>query len=470
MSRPLRALGLALAFTACSSESTVGPSGPNTVDPTFTRDIQPLLQERCLDCHHPGGLAPMSLDTYDLAKLFGPAIVRETEARRMPPWGAFSTSECQPRFGFVDDPSLTTDEKAMLAKWVELGSPKGDDEDAPAPRTNFASPTLPSPDKSLTTAKGWSPRGTRDQFRCFVLDPEAGVPLFVQGMGFRPGNPAVVHHAIVFTDPNRESLQKVGEDGSYECFGSPEVSDTQILYAWAPGTQPTDLGPRVGFYLQAQSLLVLQIHYHPQGDEQPEDKSTVDIRWNADLPEYVAFLGLFGNFERTNRSGEGLQKGMNDRDPERAEFRVPANVKGHVELMRATLPEKLGDFEVPDMRAIIVGSHMHYVGTDLKLEITRAAPGPDEPATECLVQTPQWDFNWQRSYRYDVDVEQAPSVKPGDVLQVRCTYDNTMNNPALVRALREQNLTEPRDVELGEQTLDEMCLGVLVTAFPNPLL
>jgi len=476
--RMRRALALVFATSvlmiggACSPDALVGPDGKriaNTVDPTFSRDIQPLLQERCQTCHHEGGLAPMSLESYEIAKLFAPGMAEQTRNRKMPPWGAFDTDECKPRFGFVENPSLTEAEMDMMEAWSKNGAPKGDEDEAPPPLTTFASPTLREPDKVMTVEKGWAARGTRDQFRCFVLDPKSPIPNFVQAVGFRPGNPQVVHHAIVFTDPKRESLRKIGEDGSYECFGSPEVSETQILYAWAPGNEPQDLGPRVGFYLPADSLLVLQVHYHPQGDATLEDKSTVDLKMSPDLPEYVAYLGLFGNFDRAFGGGDGLMPGMNDAEPDKAEFRIPAGASNHVELMKAKLPEKLGDYPIPEMRAIIVGSHMHYVGRDLKMEIERSDTMPGEPTKECLVQTPQWDFNWQRGYKYDVAIEDAPRIKPGDTLQVRCTYDNTMSNPALVAALREQNKTEPHDVKLGEQTLDEMCLGVLVTAFPNPL-
>jgi hypothetical protein len=102
---------------------------------------------------------------------------------------------------------------------------------------------------------------------------------------------------------------------------------------------------------------------------------------------------------------------------------------------------------------------MHYVGTDMRIGVTRAAAGA-EPAEECLLDTPKWDFDWQRGYRYDVPIEQAPSVATGDVLNLRCTYDNSMQNPHVQNALVEQGLTAPRDVLLGEETLDEMCLGI----------
>ncbi|HYP90264.1 MAG TPA: hypothetical protein VEQ59_18965, partial [Polyangiaceae bacterium] len=61
---------------------------------------------------------------------------------------------------------------------------------------------------------------------------------------------------------------------------------------------------------------------------------------------------------------------------------------------------------------------------------------------------------------YDTPIDQAPALRSGDVLNLRCTYDNSMQNPFVARALAEQGLSAPRDVVLGEQTLDEMCLGI----------
>jgi hypothetical protein len=122
--------------------------------------------------------------------------------------------------------------------------------------------------------------------------------------------------------------------------------------------------------------------------------------------------------------------------------------------MLFTIPKAAADY-----RLWAVGTHMHYVGTDMRIGIARANPG-DEPAEECLLETPRWDFNWQRGYLYDAPISQAPTARAGDIFNLRCTYDNSTQNAFVSNALFEQGLTEPRDVVLGEQTLDEMCLGV----------
>ena len=104
--------------------------------------------------------------------------------------------------------------------------------------------------------------------------------------------------------------------------------------------------------------------------------------------------------------------------------------------------------------------HMHYVGVDLSLKITRATPAPGEPSEECLFNTPNWDFDWQRTYSYD-----EPIVGNGDTLTISCRYDNTMANPFVRRMMLEEELEGPIEVELGEETTNEMCLAGIGLVF-----
>jgi hypothetical protein len=67
----------------------------------------------------------------------------------------------------------------------------------------------------------------------------------------------------------------------------------------------------------------------------------------------------------------------------------------------------------------------------------------------------------------DVPLVALESIFGGDSVHLRCTYDNTLSNPFLARALAEQQLTAPIDVRLGESTLDEMCLTALELVHDN---
>ena len=87
-------------------------------------------------------------------------------------------------------------------------------------------------------------------------------------------------------------------------------------------------------------------------------------------------------------------------------------------------------------------------------------PGKAQPADECLLHTPYYDFSWQRGYVYDLPIEDLPIVRPGDRLNMRCTYNNSLENPAVSKALSESGISAPIEVVLGDETLDEMCLFV----------
>lgn len=139
-------------------------------------------------------------------------------------------------------------------------------------------------------------------------------------------------------------------------------------------------------------------------------------------------------------------------------FRIPANVADHTETMSYKLPDA-----VPPLQLFTLGTHMHYVGVDMRAWLER------DGEEICLLQTPRWDFNWQRNYDVAAPLGQMPTVQGGDTVRIRCRYDNTMKNPFLAGALAEQGLTQPIDVELGEASLDEMCLLLFGVATDLPI-
>jgi hypothetical protein len=105
---------------------------------------------------------------------------------------------------------------------------------------------------------------------------------------------------------------------------------------------------------------------------------------------------------------------------------------------------------------------MHYIGVDARLSVLRADPAAGEDSESCLLHTPYWDFEWQQFFFYDAATGAAPVIRGGDVLEITCTYDNTLDNPGVQRALAEHpELDEPIDVVLGEGSLDEMCVSLV---------
>jgi hypothetical protein len=131
--------------------------------------------------------------------------------------------------------------------------------------------------------------------------------------------------------------------------------------------------------------------------------------------------------------------------------------------MQFTFPTTYKNRPLPaSMPLFAIGGHQHYVGSAVQVDVHHVAPPLGTAADQCLLSIPHWDFDWQRLYVYDAPVDQLPAVGPGDVMTIRCTYDNTLANQKLATSLAEQGLTQPQTVQLGETTLDEMCLGPAV--------
>ena len=101
---------------------------------TFSRDIVPILQRSCQTCHREGGVAPMPLQTYQQVRRYARRIKEKTQIRdragAMPPWYVEKDIGIQ---NFKYDPSLSDEELAAIASWVDNGSPEGDPADLPEP-------------------------------------------------------------------------------------------------------------------------------------------------------------------------------------------------------------------------------------------------------------------------------------------------------------------------------------------------
>ena len=435
-----------------SSTDDTGEPAPRAI--TWHQDIAPIVAKKCSGCHESGGIAPFSLETYAAAAPFAALMLDAVERRVMPPFLAESTEECQPRLGFKDDPRLTGAERELLRDWVEGGAPEGDPKTA-APLPLPPDLELEDADIHLKIPASVTVAGNEDLYICFSVDPGFIDDAWIDGVQVVPGNDKVVHHVIVYLDPDRGSEQLMGPDGAYPCFGGPGVANTSVIGAWAPGALPFVPPEKVAMRVVANSRLVFSVHYHPTGVVEQDDSTTVNLRRFVGVPEFVGMGAMIGNL---STASAGLLPGPNDPGGVPT-FLIPAGAVGHTEEMLIEVTPDL-----PELRLFGATPHMHYVATDMRIAIQRADPEPGVPAEECLLQTPRWDFQWQQLYSYDAALDELPRARPGDKVSLRCTYDNSLANPAVVKALAEQGLSEPQDVKLGEATLDEMCLGVFGVA------
>jgi mono/diheme cytochrome c family protein len=446
-----------VALAACGTDSREYEEVQRVA--TWYGGIQPLLVEKCGGCHTAGGAGPFPLDDYDSAYEQAGRALEAVETNVMPPWGAHDTDECAPSRPWKDDLRLTDEDKALLREWVAAGEPLGDKATAlPVPQA----PSLELTDATVSRSfqQPFSvPPADHDQYECFVLDPGISEAAWVTGVQVTAGNTRIAHHALVFLDNGAQS-EALATDGHFPCFSNPDI-DVSLIAAWAPGAVPTTLPENSGMPIKPGARIVVQMHYHPYGQTEV-DQSSVALRLTSDRPDYEAMIALLGNFDSHNMSkGTGLMPGAGDGGS--PEFLIPAGARGHME----TMVYKQLDVPIA-VPVFAVANHMHYVGVDMKIEHTFSNTSADD--RECLLQTPRWDFNWQRMYNYDVPIDDMPTIRPGDELIMRCTYDNSMENEFVKDALAERGLPAPIDVRLGEQTLDEMCLGVFGVLAPAGLL
>lgn len=441
-----------LVITCLVSFLLVACGGEEKQPVTWHQDVAPLVTQKCNSCHAEEGIAPFSFDSYENAKKYSGMMLHAVESGRMPPWLAEDTDECKPRLPWKDDLRLTADEKQLLRDWVDGGTLEGDAVKA------VALPAAPSvavedPSVSLQFREPFTVEGESDIFQCFVLDPGNTEQVWVTEVQLNPGNERVDHHGIIFMELNGDSEALADETGSFNCLNPPSLPG-YILGTWTPGAVPMVLPPNSGMPMPAGARIIVQMHYHPT--ENPEvDQSSVDVKWTTEQPEWEAAQALVGNFDDLDDDGMGLQPGPNDRGE--PEFRVPAGVSNHIEemLYRQDVPFRFPIFSI--------GTHMHYVGRDMKVDLIQPAVQDEQ----CLIQTPQWDFNWQRIYNYDAPILDMPEIGPGDQLRFRCSYDNTIDNPFVREALAEKGLDAPQDVLLGEETLDEMCIALVGILMPK---
>ena len=134
----------------------------------FTKDVAPILQEKCQACHRPGYIAPMSLMTYEETRPWARSIKARVAARQMPPWHIDKTVGIQ---HFKNDRSLSDAEIDTIVRWVDAGAPKGDPKDMPPPKTfanddvwNFAEQFGGPPDLIIKSPAYTMPAQALDQW------------------------------------------------------------------------------------------------------------------------------------------------------------------------------------------------------------------------------------------------------------------------------------------------------------------
>lgn len=460
----LLTISAGLLAAACGTDTMTGDDGdPPVARATWYQDVGPILSAHCTSCHQAGGIAPFSLTDYQDAVETSAMMVKKVDAGEMPPFDAREEADCTPRFDWTDDPRLSAKEKETLHIWIEDGHALGTEADIGKP----PSTALAGISKTMTPTQGWTTVGTKDQFICYVLDPGNTKLTWLTGLQIRPGNDLVVHHAVITEVTQQAQIDAVvaqrGIGQPWDCSASATPGDF-VVNVWTPGNQPMNTPSELAVPLVPNSKLVMQIHYHPAGQNNDIDFTSVDLKFSNVWPRKMYFVAAIGN----EFAAPNLERSPDEPLGTPVAFRIPKNVADHPEKMSRTL-DNLGG--LTGVKVFSVNPHMHLVGTHISSHIVRPAARGANPANECLANG-AWNFDWQRTYIYDAPIDSLPSLEVGDKIEVSCKWNNTIENPFVQRMLHDSNLPpQPIDITLGEQTTNEMCLeifGLAVDAPPQP--
>ena len=367
---------------------------------TFSKDVAPMLQKNCQSCHHPGTSAPMSLMTYEETRPWARAIKERVLVRDMPPWHLDKTVGIR---HYKNDRSLSDDEVATIARWVDTGAPQGNPADVPRPLT-FASGDewfIGKPDLLVTTDQDFVmyPKGPDwwiDQFGETRLTEDR----WIKAMEIKPSNPKIVHHAVV----------SVIEPDAPE--GTP-AGGIQ-LHEYAVGKYGDIFSDNTGRLLKAGTRLRFDMHYFAVGSEQ-HNRTTIAFKFypRGVVPKYQV-------------------KSVPVRNTPNDELDIPPN----------SVVRSDGYFRLPqNARIDAFQPHMHMRGRAMTFEAIHL-----NNTTEILSSVDHFNFNWHINYIYADEV--APLLPAGTVLHMIAIHDNTAANP--------RNPDPSLWVGFGERSVDDM--------------
>ena len=374
---------------------------------TFAKDIAPILQRSCQNCHRPGQVAPMSLLTYEEARPWARAMKLRTGLRDkagvMPPWYVEKNIGIQ---HYKHDPSLSDLEVAKIAHWADTGAPRGDAADLPPPLV-FADDshwTIGTPDIIVEgpeiTVKANSPDWwgelaspkipiTEDRYVAAVEVKEVN-DIDTSGKGRATvGGRYVYHHLIWSTAVLEDNVEVDPNDPDVVSWPVHEVGRNADVF-----------DPAAGRLLKANSSIVYDsTHIHANGrDTKSKLIFGFKLHPKGYKPTYRSTLRALGN--------------ALDIDIKPME----ANQQLHAYLVLER-PTKIVTFE----------PHLHAPGARMCLE---AIWGINIQTLTCA----GYDHNWVRQYEYQDDY--APLLPKGTILHIIGYMDNTPGN---------KNIPDPRN-------------------------
>jgi hypothetical protein len=401
-----RVAGLVLGFAALAEAA----DQPKPV--TFAKDVAPILQAKCQNCHRVGQIAPMSLVTYEETRPWAKAIKERVVTRNMPPWHMDKTVGIQQ---FQNDFSLSDEQIAVVARWVDGGAPLGDAKDMPPPKQwpndngwQLAKEFGREPDLVIKSDPYTMPAKGQDVWFKPLTEIPLTEPRWVRAVEIRPATPEgrkITHHALAY-------LQQE-EPGT-----NTGIASQGLLMEWAMNKNYDIYRPNTGKLLVPGARIWWEMHYHAVGEEIRDHVELAIYFYPKDQePKYRTYLTAFPATPGSAALGK-LDIAPNS----------IAETEGYTLLRN---PARLENFQ----------PHMHLRGKSMLME----AILPDG-SKRTLSNVDHFSFNWMTNYIYADDA--APVLPKGTLIHVVAVHDNTPNNKS--------NPDPDQWVGWGDRTVDEM--------------
>jgi mono/diheme cytochrome c family protein len=393
------ALGVTAALVSLPDVARAAEPQAAPSQVTFTRNVAPILQQHCQNCHHAGSIAPMSLMTFQETRPWARSIKARVANREMPPWYIDRTIGVQ---RFKDDPSLTDAEIATIVSWVDQGTPQGNPADLPAPlKFDDTVRWHIDPDLIVTLPKEQviGPADP-DSWRDFIIDTGLKEDRYIQAVETKPspGAQRVVHHAA--------SSMIFENDGGDDRGG--------FLNEYAIGKNADLFPPDAGRLIKAGTKLRVNMHYHSVGEE-IKDQTSIGLKFFPKdyKPKYTVVTQHVGDsFEESIDIPAGESNARTD---------------GYFTLPQAALVQSFQP-------------HMHNRGKRMCVEAI--LPTGSIQTLSCA----KHNFAWMLVYNYADDA--APLLPKGTILHVVGWHDNSAAN---------KYNPDPRNwVGFGNRSIDDM--------------
>tara|TARA_B100000780_G_C21114025_1_gene450481 strand:+ start:54 stop:1457 length:1404 start_codon:yes stop_codon:yes gene_type:complete len=365
--------------------------------PTYSEDIAPIIYNKCLQCHHSGGIAPLSLETYADAISNAGMIQHVTSSGEMPPWLPDTLFQ-----DYAYENTLDINEISIILDWVLNGVPIGDTSLLP-PFPSFSNTSNLGPaDLEIQIPTYSSNANTNsDDYVCFSIPSGLTQDRKVRAIEVIPGNIQIVHHVLVSIDEYGSSSTSINPN----CMAPQGDQVVSYVPGSVPLEFPMDSLNKFGVEIPAYSNVVLGMHY-PEGSFGQIDSTKVKFYFYP---------------QNTNIRAINTEYLINEGLPPDPPFFLPPN---QITQMSSSYGPIMNDISL-----MSIFPHMHLLGKQMLCYAV--TPTND---TINLIRINKWDFEWQGTYLF----KKFLKIPAGSIIYASGSYDNTASisnpNPVLVQS------------------------------------